>query len=88
MTKKKETGGSAFPNEHHKYHPGTPDYDGYWEASPGMTLRDWFAGMALQGILGGNRSPTGDRFVGMSHGDAIAATCYELADAMLKARQS
>tara|TARA_R110000868_G_scaffold71743_4_gene209810 strand:- start:716 stop:862 length:147 start_codon:yes stop_codon:yes gene_type:complete len=44
-----------------------------------MTLRDWFAGMALQGSLAGNRPP-------MSYRDT-ARKAYEIADAMLTARK-
>lgn len=62
-------GGYAFP---------VPEY------SPGMTLRDWFAGQALAGYL-----------AAYAHPQAIdtpmplkAARCtYEYADAMLAARE-
>jgi hypothetical protein len=46
----------------------------------GMTLRDWFAGKALQGATIRGWSP------GVSM-DAVAKQCYELADAMLKERE-
>jgi len=47
---------------------------------PGMTLRDWFAGQCLPGIVGNH--------VGYSHGQEaeIAATAYRVADAMLAER--
>ena len=49
-------------------------------AVPGMSLRDWFAGQALQSYL-----TSADSLV---HGnDAIAAAAYGIADAMLKARE-
>ena len=38
----KNDGGHAFP---------WPGNDGMFTPSPGMSLRDWFAGMALQGAL-------------------------------------
>lgn len=50
----------------------------------GMTLRDWFAGMALQGIYGG-RSGTLQTERDMLRLDAEVA--YDVADAMLAARQ-
>lgn len=45
----------------------------------GMTLRDWFAGKALQDILANNRLGGRD--------DRIAHECYNMADAMLKERE-
>jgi hypothetical protein len=44
----------------------------------GWTLRDWFAGQALMGML------AGDTLGG--HWDAFARDAYAVADAMLKAR--
>ena len=69
----KKTGGTAFPTI-------MRDADGYVSGrGHGMTLRDWFAGMALQGFLAGN--PDADcGFEGYAH-DA-----YKTADAMLKKR--
>jgi hypothetical protein len=53
---------------------------------PGMTLRDWFAGKALSGML----SYPGDERRGSYHNnstpDLIAVDAYGLADAMLRAR--
>jgi hypothetical protein len=55
-------------------------------ASGGMTLRDWFAGKALSGML----SYPGDERRGSYHNnstpDLIAVDAYGLADAMLRAR--
>ncbi len=49
------------------------------EFTPGMTLRDWFAGLAMQGLL--------------THDDEglipeTARDAYRYADAMLKAREA
>jgi hypothetical protein len=68
---KKETG-LAFPLN---------GYEGRIVAT-GMTLRDWFAGMALQGYIAGH---SGDNSVFPECGFA-AKRCYDYADAMLKAR--
>jgi hypothetical protein len=57
-------GGPAFPTRYH-------------EDMHGMTLRDWFAGQALAGMLANPDSWTGDRGV----------TAYRYADAMLRARE-
>ena len=70
-----ETGGPAFP-----CHPGieNPIYDG-------MTLRDYFAGKAMEGILASN---TEHEHEDAHIFDAIAEAAYKQADAMLKARQA
>jgi len=54
----------------------------------GMTLRDWFAGTALQGLLAScaNPDPTHNPFQEKSAA-GIAIGSYTLADAMLKARE-
>lgn len=46
----------------------------------GMTLRDWFAGQALAGMLAG---PEGD----ITPTEAIGQYAYQTADAMLEARK-
>ena len=48
----------------------------------GMTLRDWFAGQALQSYLAGRNSDARD-----SNAVAVAVACYKYADAMLAARE-
>lgn len=70
-------GGSAFPSEQHE------TCDGTWNQTfdPGMSLRDYFAGQALVGIIsgwaGGDCTP---------YGHALDA--YDFADAMLRARET
>lgn len=54
------------------------------EDYPGMSLRDYFAAHAMQGILSG---PCSRENVGMSEWFDIPAVAYQLADAMLFARQ-
>lgn len=55
---------------------------------PGMTLRDYFAGQALGAIIAatsaGQHQPSRDEW-GIT--DGMAFDAYELADAMLAARQ-
>jgi hypothetical protein len=71
---------SAFPSEGEGH--GNPRYH-----SPGMTLRDWFAGQAVAGRMA---NPSGSP--AMEHADAlgiaeiVAEECYLIADAMLAAR--
>ena len=54
-----------------------------WSHDPGMSLRDWFAGQVIGTILLGHEvnddSDYGEQW--------IATRAYELADAMLKARE-
>lgn len=71
MTIPRDTGGAAFPLKE----PATFDFEG-------MTLRDYFAAKAMQGLIA------------QSCGAAWAATkehyalyAYEMADEMLKARE-
>ena len=70
-----DNSGAAFP------HPTEP---GYW---PGLTLRDWFAGMALQGLLSNPDIKHGGdvRICGALVPFDRAAWIF--ADAMLKARE-
>ena len=61
---------------------GFPQYK--YSESYGMSLRDWFAGMAMQGLLASLANPRlNERAVVDS---LIAETAYEIADAMLKER--
>lgn len=59
-------GGPAFPIDHWPCH------------FPGMSLRDWFAGRALAGLLADH--PPG------ATATLAATLAYELADAMIAAR--
>lgn len=62
-------GGPAFPFEG----------GGFYQPEPGMTLRDYFAGKALEGLLSDSKVKASTR--------AFARDSYALADAMLKARE-
>lgn len=62
-------GGPAFPQEN-KY---------LEDPVQGMSLRDWYAGMALQGRISSKLYPVYDA-------PDLAYACYAFADAMLKAR--
>lgn len=75
-------GGPAFPDGARKY---SDDYE------PGMTLRDWFAGKALEAIVSNETrvrviiSETNDAAEAVDLAVALAA--YGIADAMLAARE-
>ena len=59
------------------------------QAVGGMTLRDYFAGKALQGFLATGAMEKGVRYVSPEVNEqAMAAACYALADAMLRAREA
>lgn len=49
----------------------------------GMSLRDWFAGKAIQGLLAAQIHGFNDR----PANGPFASMAYEMADAMLKARE-
>lgn len=68
MSAPQDDGGPAFPVV------GGTKHDG-------MTLRDWFAGMALQGVLSNS-----DAFAKMKD-QQVAECAYAAADAMLKVRK-
>ena len=68
-TKQIDDGGPAFPSDNF----GQP-------SALGMSLRDWFAGMALQGLCA-------HYGFGEIEKDAANGYVYTLADAMLQARK-
>ena len=70
-----KTGGPAFPSG--LIDPSTPE-DAVQSLHNGMTLRDYFAAKALQGLLAApNRSGSVDEY---------SSDAYGYADAMLEAR--
>ena len=72
MSTDTNTGGPAFP---------TPRYERGDMYSLGMTLRDYFAAKAIQGMLACPVQP-------QSGPDMYARDAYTIADAMLKARDA
>ena len=70
----KETGGPAFPSD------ASQNFEG-------MTLRDYFAAKAMQGLM--SRIEQGGFDFGKYPDDAkrVALWSYDLADAMLEARK-
>ena len=73
----KDTGGAAFP---------VPDIDG-GKVREGMTLRDYFAAKAMQGLIEHEEraKPLGSHNLG-DFDVRVAVCAYRYADAMLKAR--
>ena len=76
MTDTLDNGGPAFPTE-----PRGSIYGGKHD---GMTLRDWFAGQALAGVINTCSADI------LANGEAIEAMfarkAYSLADAMIRER--
>lgn len=71
----KDNGGPAFPPTH------DPETHAF-----GMTLRDYFAGLAIQGMCAA--FPNVMKTDLLAFTQAMPETAYEIADAMLKARRS
>ena len=67
------TGGPAFPT--------TKPLDSWDDPNQGMTLRDYFAAKAMQGVLAGY-------VTGLPPSEMTAEAAYKYADAMLKAREA
>ena len=67
------TGGPAFPGLH-------PSKECHYQDA-GMTLRDYFAAKAMQAVLTNHKLEDCDD-------DVVAKHCYQMADFMLKARQT
>jgi len=73
-------GGSAFPVPMFTREADGQPMSATEYGLGGMTLRDWFAGQALVGLLSGPAEE------GATTPDRKAVVAYQFADAMLKAR--
>ena len=73
-------GGPAFPKL--DYFAGPDGSGGVPVSEGGMSLRDYFAAAAMQGLIASNDDGAGDRIA------EIPDYAYEIADAMLKAREA
>lgn len=86
MTTTTDTGGPAFPLHTAEWHEEV-NQKGYaqHDFTMGMTLRDYFAAKAMQGMLAAN----GDSNGYLEYEEkTVAANAYRLADAMLKSREA
>jgi hypothetical protein len=72
------TGGPAFPTTVRDHYD--PETGGQWSeyVDPGMSLRDYFAAKAMQGYC---TDPV------MTSAESVATLAYQIADAMLRARE-
>ncbi len=71
----KDTGGPAFPCDRISCGSENAVFSGH-----GMTIRDYFAAKAMQGVLSNPNCPM------QISDDVLATQAYDLADAMLKER--
>ena len=71
-------GGQAFPML------GNVGYKSEWLTEDGMSLRDYFAGQALAGVLANPTLEQHDKTI--SGAEAVAIGAYDIADAMLAER--
>ena len=79
------TGGPAFPRA------GNEWADMAWVEAPakdGMTMRDYFAAKAMQGLMGRSWANTATGKFPENLHDIWATAAYQMADAMLKARDA
>lgn len=80
MSAPTNTGGSAFPLPAVSHHGEIVSLVG--SNVTGMTLRDYFAAKAMQGYL------THEQAANCCSVDLVASWSYEVADAMLRAREA
>lgn len=80
MSNEKNNGGPAFPRPFSKDETYA---DERIEAQDGMTLRDYFAAKAMQGL----NSSNGPTWFADSDVPEMARRAYLMADAMIKARE-
>lgn len=82
MSAQKPNGGPAFPTENNVTSDDPNEFlpqPGAWH---GMSLRDWFAGQALIGLLGSGVAEKREQ-----SSEVVAEIAYRNADAMLAARE-
>lgn len=86
MTNGINNGGTAFPSkftiESGSFDPvqGKVAQGNQVYVQMGMTMRDYFAGKAIQGMLANDQAHKSDE-------DMLARNAYKMADAMLRARE-
>lgn len=85
MSEKLKDGGPAYPttlrDERAGVQHGTPH--------PGMSQRDWFAGMALIGLISNSQGVPSDYMrANANEAERLAQIAFCISDAMLSARQN
>jgi hypothetical protein len=78
----RKDGGPAFPMEYSTFeYTISEGNQRIYHTQHDMTLRDWFAGMALQGIMANTK------FTAVWRAAEMVDYAYRAADAMLEARE-
>ena len=77
-----KTGGPAFPHPPLRF-DSREEAEEWRKYLVGMSLRDWFAGMALSGMT----RIDGRGFFPKDTAHDISGWCFQIADAMLKERE-
>lgn len=80
----KQTGGRDFPVDSVVERDEKGHLHGFEISSGGMTLRDYFAAKAMQGMLA---NPGMWDLVNENNAKAVVKDAYKVADAMLSARE-
>ena len=81
-----QDGGPAFPRQHTVADANDPAFK---LGAPGMSLRDWFAGQVLTGLMANPEIVKKyAEFRSTEVQERIAGYCYEEADAMLRNREA
>lgn len=89
MSNGKDKGGPAFPRQFSRDDAYGIAHD--YDAQEGMTLRDYFAAKAMQAMYANPvllEVVTSGSVLDGSAGEKVARKSYEIADQMLKARNS
>lgn len=84
MSKCSDPGGPAFPFPASLY----PDGSTHEPGDPGMTLRDYFAAKAMQGLLAANWCASYRELESRIGWNMVAADAYSMADSMLAKRST
>lgn len=83
----KNDGGQAFPKP---YDPYPNVQEAVRPSEGGMSMRQWYAGQAMIGIMSGQMMPGVALMAkerSMLPADLLAQMCFEQADAMIKASE-
>lgn len=79
----KDDGGAAFPSGLGVGPEGDIYSSDQWNNTSGMSLRQWYAGLAMQGMLAACNENIRDYQAGLSFINSMPAESFKMADAMI-----